>query len=165
VREMKDMYENKLDSFLESLKSRPYFFDGGLRFECRRCGACCTGEPGVVSVDENEITQIAAFIEVPRPVLVERCLYLLKTSYAIKETDDGRCIFFENGCAIYPVRPVQCRTWPFWFQNMRSLYAWKGVASRCPGIGKGHLYSKEAILECIGASYPVYETLMREVLR
>jgi Fe-S-cluster containining protein len=118
----------------------------------------------VVYVNDREITEISAFMEIPRQVFVERCLYVLKSSHAIKEADDGRCIFFENGCAIYPVRPLQCRTFPFWFQNMRSLYAWKGVAAVCPGIGKGHLYSKEAILECIGASYPIYEILVKEVL-
>ncbi|VFU18383.1 Flagellin N-methylase [anaerobic digester metagenome] len=153
-----------MDSLLESMKTQPYFFDDGIRFECQRCGACCTGEPGVVYVNDREITEISDFMDISRQVFIERCLYRLKTSYAIREADDGRCIFFENGCAVYPVRPLQCRTFPFWFQNMRSLYAWKGVAVVCPGIGKGHLYSKEAILECIGASYPIYEILVKEVL-
>jgi len=156
---------DRMDPLLEGLKSRSYFFDHGIRFECQRCGACCTGEPGVVYVSDREITEIAEYIEIPREVFVERCLYLLKTSYAVRETNDGRCIFFENGCAVYPVRPLQCRTFPFWFQNMRSRYTWKSVAGFCPGIGKGHRYSKESILECIGASYPIYEILLNEVIR
>ncbi len=152
------------DPLIENLKSRSYFFDKGIRFECRKCGTCCTGEPGVIYVDEEEITRIADFVEVPRDVFVERCLYLLKESYSIRETDDGRCIFFENGCAIYPVRPLQCSTFPFWFQNMRSLDAWEDVRLKCPGIGKGPVHPKEHILDCIGKSYPIYETLVKEVL-
>ncbi|MFY9397367.1 MAG: YkgJ family cysteine cluster protein [Desulfomonilia bacterium] len=154
-----------MDTLLKALKSRSYFFDHGIRFECQRCGACCNGDPGVVYVDDREITEIAGFVDIPRDVFIERCLYLLKTSHAIRETHDGRCIFYENGCAIYPVRPLQCRTFPFWFQNMRSRYAFKDVEAFCPGIGKGRLYSKEEILESIGRSYPIYETLVREVLR
>lgn len=153
-----------MDSLIDNLKSRSYFFDDGLRFECQRCGTCCTGEPGVIYVDENEITRIAEFVEVPREIFVERCLYLLTESYSIRETDDGRCIFFENGCAIYPVRPLQCSTFPFWFQNMRSLDAWESVSLKCPGIGKGQLHLKDFILDCIGASHPIYETLVKEVI-
>lgn len=153
-----------MDSLMENLKSRSYFFDEGIRFECRQCGTCCTGEPGVVYVDEGEITRIADYMGIPRDVFVERCLYLLKESYSIRETDDGRCIFFENGCAIYPVRPLQCSTFPFWFQNMRSLDSWKSVVLRCPGIGKGPVHSKDHILECIGKSFPIYKTLVKEVI-
>ncbi len=153
-----------MDSFMEELKSRSYFFDDGIRFECRMCGTCCTGEPGVIYVDEEEISRIAEFIDVDRETFLERCLYLMKEHYSIRETNDGRCIFFENGCAIYPVRPLQCRTFPFWFQNMRSLDAWDDVCLRCPGIGSGPLHSKEEILESIGLSYPIYATLLKEVL-
>lgn len=152
-----------LNRLLEGLRSRSYFFDDGLRFECLRCGSCCTGEPGIVYVDDREISAIAEYIEVERDVFVERCLYLLKKSHAIRETDDGRCIFYESGCAVYPVRPLQCRTFPFWFQNMRSIDAWEDAALRCPGIGKGPKHSKDAILDSIGLSYPIYEILVREV--
>ncbi len=40
--------------------------------------------------------------------------------YSIKEIKTGdnyACLFFDkekNGCGIYPVRPEQCRTFPFW---------------------------------------------------
>ena len=48
--------------------------------------------------------------------------YVRKISgrYYIKELRTGNnyaCLFFDrekNGCGIYPVRPEQCRTFPFW---------------------------------------------------
>lgn len=152
-----------MDALVDSLKSREYFFDNGIRFACKQCGTCCTGESGIIYVDEQEITAIAEFVCLPREIFVQRCLYPFQDSYSIRETDDGRCIFYENGCAIYPVRPVQCRTYPFWFQNMRSEESWAGVCLQCPGIGKGPKHSKEEILECIGSSYHIYQVILKEI--
>lgn len=39
---------------MNRLDQRSNFFDAGIRFECRRCGACCTGDPGIVRVNERE---------------------------------------------------------------------------------------------------------------
>jgi hypothetical protein len=56
---------------------------------------------------------------------------------------------------------MQCRTWPFWFANMRSEERWKSVLRECPGIGNGPLVDRESILERIGESIP--ETASRGV--
>ena len=40
---------------------------------------------------------------------------------------------------VYPVRPAQCRTWPFWNSNLESEETWKEVVSVCPGSGCGNL--------------------------
>ncbi|HHO75096.1 MAG TPA: YkgJ family cysteine cluster protein [Deltaproteobacteria bacterium] len=153
-----------MESFIDELKDRRYFFDKGICFECTNCGSCCTGEPGIIYVNEQEISAIAEFSEVSREIFVQRCLYSFQDSFSIQETADGRCIFYENGCAIYPVRPMQCRTFPFWFQNMRSVRAFEDVALKCPGIGKGPLYSKDTILECIGQSYHLYQVVINEIM-
>jgi uncharacterized protein len=51
----------------------------------------------------------------------------------------------ENHCRIYPVRPKQCDTWPFWKENLKKS-VWEGsVAACCPGIGRGRRYLKEEI--------------------
>jgi len=153
------------EDVLDALKNRPYFFDDGIRFECRRCGSCCTGEPGIVYVDDSEITRISEYLEITREILIQRFLYPFQDSYSIREAEDGRCLFFENGCSIYPVRPLQCRTFPFWFQNMRSVEAWDDVCLRCPGVGKGRLYTKEEIVETIGRGFGVYLQALREVIK
>lgn len=56
------------------------------------------------------------------------------------------CLFLEDSrCRVYEVRPRQCRTWPFWSENM-SRKAWEEeVIPRCPGIGHGRLYLREDI--------------------
>ena len=137
---------------MDSLHSRSYFFDQGIRFECQRCGACCTGESGFIFVDKREIARIAKYLSKDVSCFIDDYLYPFRSGYSIGEHKDGRCFFYEEGCAIYPVRPNQCRTFPFWFENLRSRKKWRLTAKECPGIGKGPLYSKEQIMECIHAS-------------
>ena len=48
-------------------------------------------------------------------------------------------------CMIYPVRPSQCRMWPFWPSNLANPAAWNETAQKCPGINRGRLYSCEEI--------------------
>jgi len=137
---------------MNHLDQRSYFFDAGIRFKCRRCGACCTGDPGVVRVNEREIADIAAHIGMPVPAVIDAFLYPWENGHSIRETDDGRCLFFEDGCRIYPVRPLQCRTFPFWFSNLRAETRWNKIYSQCPGIGSGHRYTKNDILGILSRS-------------
>ena len=132
--------------------NQSYFFDQGLRFECQRCGFCCTGEPGIIFVEHSEIVQIASYISLDLSCFIDEFLYPFRTGYSIKEHADGRCLFYQEGCKVYPVRPKQCRTFPFWFENLRSRKKWRRVTRECPGIDKGSIYSKKQILEFIHAS-------------
>ena len=132
---------------MNSLDDRSYFFDQGIYFECQNCGDCCTGDPGTIYVDRDDISRIARHLNSPVSHLIEKYLYPHKNSYSIREDSDGRCLFYKNnGCRIYPVRPNQCSTYPFWFENLRSLKVWRRVSRMCPGIGRGSFYSKKQIL-------------------
>ena len=137
--------------------SRSYFFDEGIKFECSSCGKCCNGAPGIIIVLENEIDAISAFLELDRKTFVEYFLYPYSGEFSIREDYTGRCIFFENGCSIYPVRPLQCRTYPFWFTNLSSGQAWNDTSKTCKGIGSGKLYSKKEVLEIAEASMSLYK--------
>lgn len=148
---------------MKELKDRPYFFDEGLRFACRQCGACCTGEPGIIFVREDEIDPICAFLGLDREIFLSRCCHPWQDGYTIREAEEGRCLFYENGCSIYSVRPRQCRTWPFWFQNLRNEAAWNQVRMGCPGVGQGRLYGREEILELMGETLEDYQRTLREL--
>jgi Fe-S-cluster containining protein len=137
---------------MKSLSNRPYFFDRGIHFECRRCGACCTGDPGIVYADKNEAMRIAEYFCIEFSFFADTYLYPLRAGYGVREYSDGRCYFYDSGCTIYPVRPHQCRTYPFWFENLRSIKKWKRMSETCPGIGCGTLYSKEKILKIVHSS-------------
>jgi len=134
---------------MEKFYDRSYFFDQGIHFECQQCGACCNGDPGIVYVDLDEVKHIAEYLSEGIHFFTDKYLLPLRAGYTIKEHSDGRCFFYNNGCTIYPVRPLQCRTYPFWFENLRSSKKWKHVLRECPGIGCGPLYSREKILKIV----------------
>lgn len=130
-----------------------YFFEKGIRFQCQRCGKCCTGEPGTVYVSKEEIKKIANYLEIKESIFKKHYLYPFRDSYSIKELSDGSCVFYsEDGCKIYPVRPMQCATYPFWLKNLRNENIWKEVEKECPGIGRGKVFSLQEIFKILDKS-------------
>ena len=122
------------------------FFRDGLRFACQRCGACCSGAPGLVYIDKTEAEAIGRWLG-RAPETVGDIFIPLNDGYRIREHPDGRCWFFDDGCRIYPLRPAQCRIYPFWLDNLRSEYRWRQAARQCPGIGQGRRHAIEEILD------------------
>ena len=127
---------------------RRYFFHDGLDFECQRCGACCTGEPGLVWADALETAAIRRWMRAA--AMAEEGVFTpLSGGFRIREHADGRCWFFDQGCRIYPLRPAQCRIYPFWLSNLRSQRRWRETARSCPGIGRGRRHGLEEILTAL----------------
>ncbi len=121
---------------------RRKWYAGGLRFTCTQCGRCCTGAPGYVWVTREEIRGIAAFLERDDGWLPDHLLRRVGFRYSLAERPGGDCVFLVSqggtrGCAIYSVRPLQCRTWPFWTINLKSPAAWAEAAETCPGMNNG----------------------------
>jgi uncharacterized protein len=124
----------------------PWYQDG-LRFHCTRCGNCCTGEPGHVWVNAEELAAIAEHRGEPVEEVVALYTYVGYRGRSLREKGNGDCVFYDHhaGCTIYPVRPRQCRTWPFWESNVRSPQAWERTCKICPGSGQGDLIPPEEI--------------------
>lgn len=116
-----------------------YSFDPSACISCG--GHCCTGESGYIWVKYHEIEKIALFLERSVEDFATIHLKKVKHRYSLIEKKrevegDFACIFFDaklKCCSIYPVRPLQCRTFPFWdqFKNDR-----EEVEKECPGIIK-----------------------------
>ena len=144
---------NSLISMTRDYTDRSYFFDEGIRFECTRCGACCAGEPGIVRATTAEVNAMAGFLGIDVKDFRQKYLYRLGDDWGVKEQEDGRCMLLgPEGCRVYPARPLQCKTYPFWPENLRSRYRWRQVKAECPGIGRGPLLDKETILDLLGVS-------------
>jgi Fe-S-cluster containining protein len=126
--------------------TEPWYGDG-LRFTCTRCGHCCTGEPGTVWVDDAELAAIAEHLG--EPVEEVRALYTrwMSRGRTLREKANGDCVFYDRvqGCTVYPVRPPQCRTWPFWESNVATPASWRRTCDVCPGSGHGELIPVEEI--------------------
>ena len=128
------------------------WYAAGLHFQCAQCGNCCAGpSEGYIWVTAQEIAAVAEFLKMPAKDLRRRYLRREGSRMTIVEDPATKdCIFLQSlggqrRCAVYPVRPTQCRTWPFWPGNVASPDAWNRAAQRCPGINRGRIYSHDQI--------------------
>jgi Fe-S-cluster containining protein len=98
-------------------------------------------------VTDDEVRAIAEFRAEPLEEVTG--LYTRREGHrrSLKERANGDCVFYdrEAGCTVYPVRPRQCRTWPFWESNVTSPADWANAAAECPGCNQGELIPAEEI--------------------
>lgn len=70
---------------------------------------------------------------------------------SLKEKGGGRCVMNgdDGRCKIYPCRPHECRTWPFWPELLESSASWSKAARHCPGMDSGPLWTFEQISDVL----------------
>jgi len=125
----------------------PWYKDG-LQFTCSGCGDCCTGEPGFVWVNKQEIADMATATELEVEQFESEYIRKIGIRKSLKEFPNGDCVFFDTktrGCTVYLARPRQCKTWPFWDSNLRTKADWERTCEECPGSGTGKLHQLESI--------------------
>ncbi len=97
----------------------------------------------------RRVGQKLSFKEVRRPNGNHDCIFLkeIPAEPAGKELEPGEAIpLTRRVCGIYAVRPLQCRTWPFWQENVVNPASWKRAAKGCPGMDRaGRRFSVEQI--------------------
>ncbi|MEE2936837.1 MAG: YkgJ family cysteine cluster protein [Planctomycetota bacterium] len=143
----KSANSGKSSKFGESNEKLPWYADG-LRFECSQCGDCCTGEPGYVWVDQDEIAAMAVQMQIDPENFERKFVRRVGRDKSLIEYPDGDCILLDprtRKCTVYAARPIQCRTWPFWDSNLKKKKDWKETCEVCPGSGTGRLYTFEEI--------------------
>ena len=128
------------------------WYKDGLRFQCTQCGDCCTGAPGHVWVNQDEIEALARKLGVEVAQFERQYVRRVGVRRSLIEFSNGDCVFFDGGtrkCTVYDARPRQCRTWPFWQSNVKSPEAWEQTCQVCPGSGQGPLVPLEQIVHQI----------------
>jgi Fe-S-cluster containining protein len=134
-----------------SSETSPWYADG-LNFTCvEDCGGCCTdhGEYAFVYLDLPTERKIARHLELDLATFRERYTALDEGNRVLR-MDTPDCPFLSGKrCTIYPARPAQCSTFPFWEENLSSPRAWKKLAKFCPGIDTGEHHSLRLIRETI----------------
>ncbi|MDD3822428.1 MAG: YkgJ family cysteine cluster protein [Sphaerochaetaceae bacterium] len=127
------------------------FLDQGLRFTCQSgCRYCCGVEPGYVFLTRDDITRLCDHLHLRQQEFLRtycRKVSMGSISYvSLRERENNDCEFLiETGCSVYPARPVQCATYPFWSTILTDAATWEEEKSWCPGIGKGALHTKDEI--------------------
>jgi Fe-S-cluster containining protein len=133
-------------------KKKTLWYASGLHFECQQCGRCCSGpNQGYIWVTRPEIKLIADFLKVEPKQL--RQTYLRRVGFRttiIEQPTTRDCVFLreidgQKRCVVYPVRPSQCRAWPFWPENLAGADDWNRAAQKCGGINRGRFFSFEEI--------------------
>ncbi len=119
----------------------------GIRFACQECGECCRthGRYGYVYVSLPERRRLARHLRIPTRAFTLR--YCDKTDGFFHLRSRGKdCVFLVgNRCRVHRARPEQCKTWPFWPENMSKKVWDRDIAAGCPGIGRGPLVDAKRI--------------------
>jgi len=116
-------------------KIEPWFKEG-LKFKCTGCGKCCTGSDGYVFLSDLDVSNLSNKLALSTEQFTKTYTRHVSGEYALKDLPkSGDCIFLkDNQCSVYDSRPVQCRTFPWWVNNLRGPEEWKEAATHCEGI-------------------------------
>lgn len=113
---------------------------------CNHCPAkCCTGASGNIIVNDQEIGNISRELQLDEQIFRTEFLrtteegHLSLREYKLGHNNYACALLEPNGkkCSIYNVRPMQCRTFPFWNEYSGS-------------DDLAELYRKELDEECLG---------------
>jgi Fe-S-cluster containining protein len=130
------------------------WYSAGLRFQCQPdCGACCTDHDDctVVYLSGGDAQHLARHLGCSDEEFRSRYSELDDGDPVLK-MDGPDCPFLDGPrCTVYPARPVQCRTFPFWRENLASRARWKRLGCFCPGIDVGERHDSESIREHLAA--------------
>jgi len=116
-----------------------------------------TGGDYYVFLKQQEAEKIRVHLQLSRGWFRRRYLERLKGGELVAASGtDSRCVFLDvNGrCKVYPVRPLQCRTYPFWPELVLRKSDWQHEARRCEGINRGAVVPtgkiRRAVSACLG---------------
>ena len=130
----------------------------GIRIECQGSGNCCVsrGSYGYVYLSKKDIETLSNGLKITKKNFIKDYCQETDGFIHLKEIkkNKGNCIFLINKkCSVYKSRPIQCRTWPFWPENMNTKDWNNDIAKNCPGVGKGKIIKKEEILKQVKIDY------------
>ena len=133
-------------------------YKDGIRFECQGSGNCCVskGSYGFVYLSNNDLKRLSKYFNISIKQFKEKYSQITDGFIHLieKKSFNGNCIFLKNNrCTVYKGRPSQCRSWPFWNENM-NIKVWnEDISINCPGIGKGKRIKSDKIDKFLKEDY------------
>jgi len=129
----------------------PWYAEG-LRFTCKKnCNKCCFMRKGeCVRATSSDVAKLQC---VTKKSVFQICEYTNAIGVVLRtgpcERGLRKCAFLDPskplGCTVYKSRPVQCSTYPWWPEILKSPQTWKAEKKNCPCIGVGDLHSLDEI--------------------
>jgi len=122
-----------------------------IKFICLKdCSNCCSVPGGFVFLTEKEAEGAAEYLSMQYQEFIDHFTRQIDDELALMDGENEACVFLDkHSCLIYPKRPQQCRTFPFWQQNMKSEKNWEFTKKVCPGLGRGKRLSASQIGEIL----------------
>lgn len=75
----------------------------------------------------------------------------------MKSKEDTACIFYQEGCTIYSVRPIACRLFPFRVEEetapLGDILLNISYNPTCPGMGKGKRVDKRKLEKLVADQF------------
>ncbi|HEX4230583.1 MAG TPA: YkgJ family cysteine cluster protein [Bryobacteraceae bacterium] len=132
----------------------------GLRFACQRgCTKCCEVR-GFVYLTEDDLRHAAAFLGMTAVGFEAKYVVRFRHLLRLRKPRNAQCHFLlGGGCSIHPVKPTQCRLFPFWPELVDDREAWQETGRSCPGIDKGELIQIGTACETAGEMKRAYPTM------
>ena len=141
-------------------------FKNGIKFQCQGSGNCCVSRNsyGYVYLSIKDIKRFSKYFNIS--IKGFKLKYCQTTDGFIhlseKNNLNGKCIFLKNNrCTVYKSRPSQCRTWPFWNENMNAKVWNSDIAINCPGIGKGKKINSVKIKKLLKRDYENDKSILK----
>ena len=126
-------------------------FNQNIKFKCQGSSNCCIsrGSYGYVYLSSKDVSRFSTYHKITNSEFIKKfCEYTDGYLHLKEKNLDGKCIFLnKKKCTVYSARPTQCRTWPFWKENLNYKKWNDEITKFCPGIGKGNIVSQKKIIE------------------
>ena len=119
---------------------KPFFAQQALHFKCTSCGQCCTGgEDHYIALTHKEAERIRQHLDVSAAWFKRHYVTHHTRETLTLRLHEGTCVMLDkNGrCRIYPLRPTQCKTYPWWPEILDSRSSWNRESHHCEGINNG----------------------------
>ena len=141
----------------------------GIKFECQGSGNCCVsrGSYGYVYLSKKDLNKLSKHFNMEVSKFKKIYCQITNNFIHLKEVikNKGNCIFLKDRkCSVYKSRPIQCRTWPFWDENMKAKEWNLKISKFCPGIGKGKLIKEKKLLKIIEKDKKNEELILKEAI-
>ena len=134
-----------------------------LRFACQPgCTKCCDVR-GFVYLTELDLQRMAVHVGLTAKAFENKYVVRFKRLLRLRKPPASQCHFLrEGGCAVHPVKPVQCRLYPFWPELVENRTNWEAERAACPGIGEGELVRIGAACEIAAEMKTAYPAIYSE---